>query len=200
MCGDRTDQSTKPLRASSGARVRVHRGRRRLMPIITTLREARIIGFPVKLWYWRRSRGPHRYASELEPGTAQTPFSSPRTCTASSTSQQSSLSLGPSALCTRTGRNACKLPPLRTLARRPVDALSVKPFVRATASVEDLRGDSFVILCNDGRRVQVQGRGIGALTALGNEGLKLKSSCEDGNCGTCELGVLERHPDTATMS
>jgi ferredoxin-NADP reductase len=165
-----------------------------ITPIIAMMREARRIGAPMKLWYGGRSRSSMAYASELGAEYGADIVLVPEdehglidleAILAEPRSDCLVYACGPESLLTAIAGN---------MARWPTDALSVERFVQEKATAEDLRGDSFVIVCNDGRHVQVPS-GTSALAALRNEGLKLKSSCEGGNCGTCEVRVLEGLPD-----
>jgi ferredoxin len=76
----------------------------------------------------------------------------------------------------------------------PTGALALERFVAQTATKHDLRGDSFDVVLNDGRRVTVPS-GTSVLEALRNAGLDMKSSCEGGTCGTCEVAVTAGVPD-----
>lgn len=165
-----------------------------ITPIIAMMREARSVGVPMKLWYGGRNRASMAYASELEAEYGEDVVLVPedvrgfidlRTILAEPRPDCLVYACGPESLLNAVAAN---------MAQWPSDGLSVERFAQEKATAEELRGDSFVIVCNDGRRVQVPS-GTSALDALRGEGLTLKSSCEGGSCGTCEVRVLAGVPD-----
>jgi ferredoxin-NADP reductase len=165
-----------------------------ITPIIAMMRETRRIGSTMTLYYGGRTRSSMAYASELEAEHGVDVVLVPEDVHGFIDLEAVLTEPRPDCLVYACGPEPLLAAVAANMSRWPTDALSVERFVQEKATAEDLRGDSFGIVINDGRRIEVPS-GVSALTALRSAGLTLKSSCEAGNCGTCEVRVLEGLPD-----
>jgi ferredoxin-NADP reductase len=165
-----------------------------ITPIIAMMREARTDGVAMKLWYGGRTRTSMAYAAELEAEFGADVMLVPEDVHGLINLRAVLAEPRPDCLVYACGPESLLSAVASNMAGWPAGALSVERFVPVQATAEELRGDSFVIVCNDGRRVPVPS-GTSALEALRQNGFQLKSSCEGGTCGTCEVRVLAGVPD-----
>jgi ferredoxin-NADP reductase len=165
-----------------------------ITPIIAMMREARRDGVPMKLWYGGRTQASMAYATELQAEFGADVMLVPQDVHGLIDLRAILSEPRPDCLVYACGPEPLLSAVASNMADWPACALSVERFVQEKATADDLRGDSFVIVCNDGQRVAVPS-GTSALDALRENGLQLKSSCEGGTCGTCEVRVLAGVPD-----
>jgi ferredoxin-NADP reductase len=82
----------------------------------------------------------------------------------------------------------------RLCADRPAGSLRIERFVTRTASGAARTTPFEIILARSGRRLTV-GSDASVLDTLRREGVPVLSSCQQGVCGTCEVGVLAGEVD-----
>jgi ferredoxin-NADP reductase len=165
-----------------------------ITPIISMMRKARSDGVPMKLWYGGRARTSMAYATELEAEFGADVKLVPQDVHGLIDLRAILTEPRPGCLVYACGPEPLLGAVSANMAQWPIGSLSVERFVQERATAEDLSGHAFVIICNDGRRVSVPS-GTSVLDVLRENGFQLKSSCEGGTCGTCEVRVLAGVPD-----